>query len=156
LREVFLGLGTNLGDKETNLREACRFISEIPETSLLQKSEMLETAPWGVTDQPSFLNMVVELETNLNPYELLAVLLRIEEKMGRVRTKKWGPRIIDIDIIFYGSMVIHADNLNIPHLYLTERDFVLIPLNEIAPDFRHPVTGVTIKEYLKINKMEKL
>lgn len=156
MRGIFLGIGSNLGDREFHLAEACRLIDLLPETKIIQCSSMLETEPWGLTDQPSFKNMVIEINSNLTPEKLLENLLQIEDKMGRVRTVKWGPRIIDIDILFYNQTIIETDRLQIPHPYLPEREFVLEPFVEIAPDFKHPITGIKISEYLKIIKMEKL
>jgi len=154
LRKIFLGLGSNLGNKKANLDRAITTINRHYDIKVVATSSVIETEPWGMTEQPEFLNMAIEIETELNPKSLLNEIMRIEDDLGRVRDIKWGPRIIDIDILFYDTLILNVDELNIPHPYLSERDFVLKPLNEIASDFVHPVSGMTVKELLKINEME--
>ncbi len=131
---AWLGLGTNMGDRYAAMQTALLHISSLPDTSIIKQSDIIETEPWGVTDQPAFLNMVVEIETSLVPLDLLHNLLQIEEKMGRVRTIKWGPRIIDIDILIYENLIINTPELTLPHPYMRDRPFVMIPLRQIAPD----------------------
>jgi 2-amino-4-hydroxy-6-hydroxymethyldihydropteridine diphosphokinase len=154
LRKIFLGLGSNLGNKKANLDRAITTINRHYDIKVVATSSIIETEPWGMTEQLEFLNMAIEIETELNPKSLLNEIMRIEDDLGRVRDIKWGPRIIDIDILFYDTLILNVDELNIPHPYLSERDFVLKPLNEIASDFVHPVSGMTVKELLKINEME--
>ncbi|HMX38842.1 MAG TPA: 2-amino-4-hydroxy-6-hydroxymethyldihydropteridine diphosphokinase [Saprospiraceae bacterium] len=134
---VFLSLGSNLDDRRANLRRAAALINK--EIGKIAKSSSLyETEPWGNTDQPAFLNQVVMANTTLDPRGLLEAITRIEREMGRQRKEKWGPRTIDVDILFYGKRVIRDKGLEIPHPELPQRGFVLVPMMEIAPDFEHP------------------
>ena len=144
---VFLGLGGNLGDRVDNLQRA---LSEIDRLFVLDAlSEVYETPPKYVTDQPPFLNMAVGGETELAPDALLKALKRIEGDLGRVPSaERYGPRAIDLDILFYGARVIESPTLTIPHPLMAEREFVLRPLADIAPGLRHPVTGLTVIEML--------
>jgi 2-amino-4-hydroxy-6-hydroxymethyldihydropteridine diphosphokinase len=136
--DVFLLLGSNLGDRLQNINQAQTRISGSV-GGINHKSSVYRTAPWGVTNQPEFLNQVVLVKTDFNPQQLLRHLLKIEQEMGRVRDAKWGPRVIDIDILFFNNELIDEKNLNIPHPGIPDRKFTLIPLVEIAPDFIHPV-----------------
>ena len=147
MKTAFLALGSNIGDREANLRDA---VDRLPsdEIHVLRRSSLYETAPQEMLDQPSFLNAVVEVETSLLPMQLLARIREIEREMGRQRIAPKGPRNIDIDILFYGRAVITTQELEVPHPRLAQRRFVLEPLAEIAPDFRHPVTGKTASEIL--------
>ena len=148
--QVFLALGTNIGDRETNLRKARKTLA--PKVTIIKESPIYITPPWGFEDQPDFLNQVLEVQTKMGPGRLLRYLKRIEKKMGRLETFRNGPRLIDLDILFYGQRVIDRSKLNIPHPRLHERAFVLIPLSDIAPDFVHPVLGMTVESMLsKIN-----
>lgn len=126
---AYLGLGTNLGDREANLREAVRLLGELG--TVVQQSKVLETAPWGYTDQPDFLNVAVSMETALSPIDLLRAVKRIEEDMGRVPSVRYGPRLIDIDLLLYGDVTMETPELTLPHPRMKERDFVMIPLGEI-------------------------
>ena len=130
----WLSLGANLGNPAAHLAEAIRRIDAHPAISVVKQSSVLTTKPWGKTDQPDFANQAVEVETTLKPMEFLDILLDIELAMGRVREEVWGPRVIDIDIIAYDRVEIRSPRLTLPHPYAHERDFVLIPLGEIAPD----------------------
>ena len=128
---IYLGLGTNLGDREEHLENALILI-EKKIGPILKKSTIHETKAWGNINQPDFLNMVIRIDTGLSPKELLKYCLEIENKLGRVRTEKWGERIIDIDILYYNDLIINEKYLTIPHPYIFDRDFVLNPLKEIA------------------------
>jgi len=145
---VFLGLGTNLGDRQANLQKA---VDELPpQVIVLRTSSIYESEPWGFSDQPAFLNQVLEVETGLPPGGLLEYLKQIEMKMGRQPTFRYGPRLIDIDILFYGDQVIDLPDLAIPHPRLPERAFMLVPLAELAPDLRHPENHKSVLEMLSI------
>jgi 2-amino-4-hydroxy-6-hydroxymethyldihydropteridine diphosphokinase len=140
--KIFLSLGSNVGDREANLRAA------IQRLAVLRVSPTYETEPLDYTDQAWFLNLVVEIETELSPHELLAKTSGIEHELGRVRDIPNGPRTIDIDILLYGDEVIEETDLQIPHPRMAERRFVLAPLADLAPDLRHPVTHRTVREML--------
>ena len=143
---VYLALGTNLGDRPRNL---CRAILRLPPAvRVLAESPIYETPPWGVTDQPAFLNMVIQVATDLPPRELLAVLKQLGQARGRRPAPRYGPRLIDIDILFYDDLVIETSDLTIPHPRLHERPFVLIPLADLAPGLAHPLLGTTVQEML--------
>jgi 2-amino-4-hydroxy-6-hydroxymethyldihydropteridine diphosphokinase len=144
LNKVYLSLGSNLGWKEFRLGKA---IGSLRKTGdVLKVSGFHKTKPYGKTDQPDFVNCALELETSLSPEELLASIHTIEGRMGRIRTEKWGPRTIDIDIVFFGGLVIDTPELKIPHPDMQNRDFVLKPLMELCPDLVHPVLGKTVRE----------
>jgi 2-amino-4-hydroxy-6-hydroxymethyldihydropteridine diphosphokinase len=131
-------LGSNLDQRERNLEQAERFIQSVIGKPILSSS-VYESSAWGVKAQPDFLNKVIQVETILNPFELLKTLLEIELKLGRIRTEKWGPRTIDLDILFYDDLVYYDDQLTIPHAGIPCRRFTLLPLVEILPDYIHPV-----------------
>ncbi|MEN6371235.1 MAG: 2-amino-4-hydroxy-6-hydroxymethyldihydropteridine diphosphokinase [Armatimonadota bacterium] len=136
--KVYLGLGSNLNDREGNISRAVEFLAENPQIDVMRVSSMYETSPVGYKDQPDFINAVVLVETALSPRELLDVVHAIEDLMGRKRTFRWGPRVIDIDILLYGSETIDEEGIKIPHPMMTERRFVLEPLAEIAPGLMLP------------------
>ncbi|MGO9379877.1 MAG: 2-amino-4-hydroxy-6-hydroxymethyldihydropteridine diphosphokinase [Dissulfurispiraceae bacterium] len=142
---IYIGIGSNLGDKEGNCRTA---IERLCAQGITVKkiSSPYRTKPWGVEDQPDFVNMAVEAETSMQPTDLLAVLKTIEQGMGRQDGVRWGPRLIDLDLLFYGDIVIWSDKLTVPHPLLHKRDFVLLPLAEIAAGLVHPVLKTTIRE----------
>jgi 2-amino-4-hydroxy-6-hydroxymethyldihydropteridine diphosphokinase len=143
---VYLALGTNLGDRIENLQAAVHALA--PEVIVSAESKIYETSPWGYEDQPAFLNMAIRAETDLEPDSLLKYLKALEARLGRTQSFHWGPRVIDIDILFYDGLVIDSPAVVIPHPHLQERGFVLVPLSDIAPDFIHPVLKKTIKELL--------
>jgi 2-amino-4-hydroxy-6-hydroxymethyldihydropteridine diphosphokinase len=131
---IFLGLGSNLGDKKGNLEQALDLLAQ-EKVRIVRTSSFYETQPWGNLAQDPFLNMVAEVSFEGNPLDLLDIILGIEQKMGRVRMEKWGPRIIDIDILEFNRITLQTPNLTIPHPYYPERDFVMIPLRELEPDW---------------------
>jgi 2-amino-4-hydroxy-6-hydroxymethyldihydropteridine diphosphokinase len=143
---VTLALGTNLGDRPANLRAAID--SFPPAVIVLVESPVYETPPWGVIDQPAFLNMAVRGETALPPLELLRRLKGLEAELGRRPGVRWGPRLIDIDILFYDDLVIDQPGLTVPHPRLHERAFVLVPLSDLAPDLVHPLLRKSVRELL--------
>jgi len=147
MKTVFIALGTNLGDRVENLRAAIDSLSSV--LSVLRESTIYETPPWGFTDQPAFLNMVIEVETNLEPLVLLAYLKKQEDELGRVESFRYGPRQIDLDILFYDDFILEDDKLQIPHPRLHERAFVLVPQAELAPDLVHPILKKSINILLK-------
>lgn len=142
---VHIGIGSNLGDRRAHCLQAIQLLKQ-QGLMILKQSSMIETEPWGVTDQPHFINLAIEAETDLCPEKLLLLLKNMEKAMGREKTVHWGPRVIDLDILFYDDRIIDSSDLQIPHPHLHERDFVLNSLTEIAPDKIHPVLGKKICE----------
>ena len=136
MTNVFLGLGGNLGDRRETMRSAVEAIREVIDD--VRVSSLYESAAWGVTDQPAFLNAVVRGRTSLKPLDLLDAMQAIENDLGRVREQHWGPRLIDIDILLYGSAVIDEPRLQVPHRYMTQRGFVLRPLADLAAGLTLP------------------
>lgn len=144
---VYLALGSNLGDRLENLNRARELLSE--EVTLKRHSGIYETPPWGILEQPLFLNQVIKGETFLSPHRLLDFLKSIEKKMGRVETVRFGPRKIDLDILLYGKRIVDTERLQIPHPRMHERAFVLVPMAELAPNLVIPDQILSIKELLK-------
>lgn len=142
---AYIGLGSNMGDKAKQLEIALEKIAQQGIT-IVNKSTCIETQPWGNVEQEWFLNQVVEIETTFTPSYLMDTLLRIESEMGRVREIKWGPRVIDLDLLLFDDSIIYTDTLIVPHPYMAERLFVLESLQEIAPHFIHPVKQLSIRE----------
>ena len=142
---IFIGVGTNTGNRYNNLKIAVRKLAQ--QAEICQLSSVYETEPWGYTDQPQFLNQVIEIKTPLEPAALLAALKQIESDLGRTPTFRYGPRLIDLDILLYGQRQLIQDTLTIPHPRYTERAFVLLPLVEIAPDLIDPASGVSVQEF---------
>lgn len=145
---IYILLGSNLGDKKKNLQRATNFINWHL-GDILKISKIYETAAWGKTDQPSFYNQVVAIRSTIKSQEMLKIINQIEEQMGRIRKEKWGERLIDIDILYYGREVVDQKDLQIPHPGIPERRFTLIPLVEIAPDFIHPILNQDNTSLLK-------
>ena len=142
---AYVALGSNLGDKEANLRRALELLIERG-VEIVKTSTFISTEPYGVTDQPTFLNGVCEVRTSLEPLALLHILLAIEQEMGRVRLRHWGERNIDLDLLLYEDVVMDTPELKLPHPDMQNRDFVLLPLAEIAPELVHPILQKSIEE----------
>jgi 2-amino-4-hydroxy-6-hydroxymethyldihydropteridine diphosphokinase len=157
---AFIAIGSNLGDRAANVRKAAQLTCDGAKASLVSMSSLYETDPWGITEQGAFVNAVMSVETSLAPSALLAHLKSIESVMGRKKVLRWGPRVIDLDIIFYGDLVMDKNGLTIPHPRAHERAFVMVPLAEIAPDLKHPVVGRSAADIAKsldssgVRKME--
>lgn len=145
---VYLLTGSNLGDRKTQLQQAATLINSQAGT-IIAASLLYETAPWGKTDQPSFLNQALCISTDQTPQALLATLLSVEQQMGRVRAERYGPRVIDIDMLLYDNYIVQENGLQIPHPALPHRRFALLPLAEIAANQWHPTLHCTIKTLLE-------
>ena len=139
---AYLALGSNLGDRLENLKAARDALS--PETRVVAESPVYETPPWGVLDQPTFLNQVIEVQTTLSPQAMLEKLKQIEIELGRQASIRNGPRLIDMDILFYDDLVLKTESLTIPHPRMRGRAFVFVPLADLAPEFIHPELGLTV------------
>ena len=138
---AYIGLGSNLGDKAANLRAAIEALGRHPQVRVVAVSPLYRSEAWGKTDQDWFINAAAKLETDLQPLELLDVLLATEKEMGRVRHERWGPRTIDLDLLLYGKIQMKTESLILPHPYVRERAFVLRPLLDLAPELKDPMTG---------------
>lgn len=150
VKTAYIGLGSNLGDRLGNLRRARILLADTPGIELRRSSSLYETEPWGVAGQPLYLNAVVEVETGLSPGGLLEVFRQVEWQLGRRRGGRWAPRTIDCDLLLLARDVIVEEGLVVPHPHLTRRAFVLVPLLELAPDLRHPVTGLSLAVHLEM------
>ena len=146
--EIYIGVGSNLGDSKKNCETAIDALNSEPKTSVIKRSSLYETEPMGVKDQNWFINAVVKIKTFLTPTDLLSALLSIELQMGRVRKKKWGTRIIDLDLLLYKNSIIRQPGLQIPHPRIQDRIFVLAPLCEVYPDAFHPLLKQTASQLL--------
>ena len=148
---VYLSLGTNMDNRSANLKSA---ISSLPpQLDVKKKSHVYETPPWGYTEQDKFLNQVVMAKTYLEPEPLMKHIKRLEVALGRKATFRYGPRLIDIDILFYDDLILETPSLTIPHPHLHERGFVLVPLMDIAPDFVHPVKKKSVREMTALSNL---
>jgi len=145
---VYIGIGSNLGDRQENCLHAIELLQK-KGIVVTKKSSLYETEPWGYKDQPQFINMAIEIETEFNPEELLTVLKNIEREMGREESFRWGPRKVDLDILLFDTIILTEDSLEIPHPLLHKRYFVLRPLCEIASDILHPLLKVSIFDLLQ-------
>lgn len=151
---AYIGIGSNLGDRQKNIQRAISLLHSIPQIQVIRISSIYETAPVGVLNQPDFLNAAISLDTELSPHELLNELQKIESQLKRKRTIRWGPRTIDLDILLYDDKTISSDRLTIPHPEMHKRHFVLMPLSEIAGEVTHPKFEKKIKSLLKeLNEM---
>lgn len=162
MNKICLSIGTNLGDRTFNINQSIKCLeSELGKVLLI--SSVYETDAWGLTNQPSYYNIALIQETLLNPFEALNITQHIENKLGRVRKEKWGARIIDIDILFFNDDIIETERLIVPHPRISERKFVLSPLEEILPHYKHPIFNETISnlnrictDNLKVKKINKI
>lgn len=146
---AYIALGSNMGDKKAYLDMAVKRLDERKDCQVKAVSDFLVTAPYGVTDQDDFLNGVLEIRTMLDPEELLLALHQIEQEANRVRKIHWGPRTLDLDILLYDDLILDTPELHIPHIEMQLRNFVLIPMNQLAPWKRHPLIGKTVEEMLR-------
>jgi len=145
---VYIGIGSNLGDRQKSCLRAIELLQERG-IVVTKKSSLYETEPWGYKDQPQFINMAIEGETEFNPKELLMVLKNIEREIGREESLRWGPRKVDLDILLFDTIILTEGSLEIPHPLLHKRDFVLKPLCEIASDIHHPLLKMSISDLLQ-------
>ena len=148
-QHAYVGFGSNLGDRLNNCRNAIEALGALQSCSLLKTSSFYETSPVGLVEQPAFINGVVVLETGENAHWLLRQMLQIEKTFGRIRNLKWGPRSIDLDLLFFDDQIIDIPELTVPHPFLHERRFVLQPLNEVAPNFCHPCLEKSVSDLLR-------
>ncbi|MEG2984170.1 MAG: 2-amino-4-hydroxy-6-hydroxymethyldihydropteridine diphosphokinase [Peptostreptococcaceae bacterium] len=147
MNKVYIGLGTNIGNRLNYLKEALEKIDSYEDIKINKKSKLYETKAWGYTEQADFLNMCIEIETCLTPMELLNKCQRVESDLNRERKIRWGPRTIDVDILFFNDIILQEENLEIPHPRIKERAFVLIPLIDLNDDLK--INNISINEYLQ-------
>ena len=152
MNKVYLGLGSNVDDRELFINSAIEQIDDNNKCDIIEVSSFYETRPYGITDQGNFVNAVCLISTSLEPIKLFRMIKLIEEQVGRIKRERWGPREIDIDIIFYDDLIIESEELSIPHTDLTNRAFVLLPVIELNPSIIHPKTKKLLKDYLDTSK----
>jgi 2-amino-4-hydroxy-6-hydroxymethyldihydropteridine diphosphokinase len=145
---AFVGLGSNLGEREAMIRLALDDLARLPGTKLIRASSLYDTEPVGDVEQPNFLNAVAQIDTELTARQLLWNLQLIEKRLGRTRTRRYGPRTIDLDLLLFGNLIVEEPDLQVPHPELTQRSFVLVPLVELDPLLVHPVSGDTLLDHL--------
>ena len=150
--DAIVALGSNIGDKIENVEKAVSLLTQGDDVQLTSRSRIYKTPPWGNTDQDWFVNACIGVKTSLDPHELLQRCLAVEERMGRRRTEKWGPRIIDLDVLVYGDVELADENLTLPHPHITKRAFVLAPMSDIAPEMK--LDGRSISDWLSEHSME--
>lgn len=148
MTRAFIGLGSNLGDRVANIRKAIELLECSEGVRVMRRASLYETEPVGIEDQPWFINTVVEIETQLGHYELFKLCKRIEAQVGRHHEERWGPREIDVDILFFGDVILNSDDLKLPHPELHKRGFVLVPLCELEGSLVHPILKKPVKELL--------
>jgi 2-amino-4-hydroxy-6-hydroxymethyldihydropteridine diphosphokinase len=146
--KIYIGLGSNLGEREAQIRLALDDLARLPASRLIRASSLYDSEPVGETEQPNFLNAVAELECELSARQLLWNLQLVERRLGRTRTRRWGPRTIDLDLLLYGNLILDDPDLQVPHPELTRRSFVLVPLVELDPLLVHPGTGQSLVSHL--------
>jgi len=149
MSRVFIGLGSNLGERVKYLQRALAELEKLPQTTVNKFSSVYETEPVGVKEQPKFLNMVAELDTQLRPDDLIHELQEIEHRVGRTFSEHWGPREIDLDLLYYGGEMLNETSLQVPHPEISNRRFVLVPLKEIAAEFQDPLRHLSVEELLQ-------
>jgi len=149
MSRIFIGLGSNLGDRSKYLNRALRELANLPQTIIKKYSSVYETEPVGVKDQPKFLNMVVEIDSLMRPDDLVRELKEIERSVGRTISEHWGPREIDLDLLYYGGEMLNETELHVPHPEISNRRFVLVPLKEIASEFQDPLRHLNIEQLLQ-------
>lgn len=147
MNKVYIAFGSNIGDRHEAVKDALELVEQSG-MKIVKKSNIYETEPYGYVDQPIFINGAIEVETDLSCRQVLTTLLDIEKQIGRVRLFKWGPRIIDLDIILFNNEVYNEEDLKVPHPDMQNRDFVLKPLNDICPEYIHPILNKKISELL--------
>ena len=146
---AYIGIGSNLSNPDKNCIEAINKISEHPDINLAAKSPLYQTEPIGHVEQEWFINAAIKIDTELSPTNLLSTLLNLELEMGRIRQEKWGPRLIDLDLLFYDDLILDQEGMTLPHPEIQKRKFVLVPMNEIAENHRHPALKKTISTLLQ-------
>ena len=149
MNRIFIGLGSNLGDRAKYLNRALSELENLHQTTIKKYSSVYETEPVGVKEQPKFLNMVAELDSLLRPDDLVRELKEIENRVGRTYSEHWGPREIDLDLLYYGGEMLNETALQVPHPEISNRRFVLVPLKEIAAEFQDPLRHLSVKELLQ-------
>lgn len=155
-KDVYLSLGSNVDSKRENIKKALSLLDNDKNIEVAHTSSLYETKPWGYIDQPNFYNCVSQINTNYEPIELLRLIKTIETKMGRIKNKKWGPRIIDIDIILFENIILNSNDLIIPHPWMEKRAFVLFPLMELNNEIVHPISKRGIAEFAEAVGERKL